>query len=373
MSLVSVKKVESYDAELLRSAVEQHFNTLGLDEKINADMKVVIKPNLLSARKPEAVATTHPAVISAIVDKLHSLGVTNITVADSPGGPHVAANLVSVYSACGYKALEDKVALNYSTEWREVKTKEGMGVSSFNIIEPICGADYIINVAKLKTHSLTGMSAGVKNLFGCIPGLQKPEMHYRFPDIKGFSDMLVDLCETVAPNVTFIDAIVAMEGEGPNMGTPKQCGYLLASEDIYAQDIVASKIVGISYTRVEMLRRAEERGLVDPENINTVGDDYDNMEFELPETDEENYLSGIPSFMRGTVGFFAKRFLKPVPRVVKSKCVGCGKCAESCPQHIIEIINRKANIKNKSKCISCFCCQEMCPAHSITVKRRLKQ
>lgn len=373
MSLVSVKKVESYDAEKLRFAIEEHFSILGLDKKIKADMKVVIKPNLLSARKPEAVATTHPAVIAAIADKLHALGVSNIMVADSPGGPHVVPNLSSVYSMCGYKTIEDKVTLNYSTEWHEIKTKEGIGVSSFNIIDPICDADYIINVAKLKTHSLTGMSAGIKNLFGCIPGLQKPEMHYRFPDIKGFSDMLVDLCETVAPNVTFIDAVVAMEGEGPNMGTPKQCGYLLASEDIYAQDIVASEIVGIDYTRVEMLRRAEERGLVDPKHIKTVGDGYENMGFELPQTDEENYLSGIPSFMRGTVGVFAKRFLKPVPRVIKSKCVGCGKCAESCPQHIIEIIKRKARIKNKSECISCFCCQEMCPAHSITVKRRLKQ
>ena len=373
MSLVSVKKVESYDAELLRSAVEQHFKVLGLNEKINADMKVVIKPNLLSARKPECMATTHPEVVLAIVDKLHSIGVSKIMIADSPGGPHVSAALSAVYSACGYKTIEDKVELNYSTEWREIKTKEGAVVSSFNIIEPICVADYIINVAKLKTHSLTGMSAGIKNLFGCIPGLQKPEMHYHFPNIKGFSDMLVDLCETVAPNVTFIDAIIGMEGEGPNMGTPKQCGYLLASEDIYAQDIVASKLIGIDYSRVEMLKRAIERGLVDPENIDTVGDAYCNMNFELPKTDEENYLNCLPSFMRGITGFLAKHFIKPVPSIVKNKCVGCGKCAESCPQHIIEVINKKAHIKKRSKCISCFCCQEMCPAHSITVKRRLKQ
>jgi len=373
MSIVSVKKVNDYNEELLYDAVEEHFSVLGLNDKINAGMKVVIKPNLLSARKPEAVATTHPAVVLAIAKKLRSLGVSDIVVADSPGGPHVAAALSTVYSACGYKAIGDHVDLNYSVEWNEVKTQEGLYVQSFNIIEPICNADYIINVAKLKTHALTGMSGGVKNLFGCIPGLQKPEMHYRFPEIKGFSNMLVDLCETVAPDVTFIDAVVAMEGEGPNMGTPKQCGYFLASEDIYAQDIVASRIIGVEYNRIEMLRCAKERGLVDIDNISVVGDECENMAFVLPKSDEENYLSCVPSFMRGTLGFFAKRLIKPVPYVVKNKCIGCGKCAESCPQHIIEIQNKKAHIKNKGKCISCFCCQEMCPAHSITVKRRLKR
>jgi len=373
MSIVSVIKVDRYDTALLERAVDEHFDRLGLSGEIKPDMKVLIKPNLLSARKPECVATTHPEVVLAIIKKLRSLGVASVTVADSPCGPYLSANLSSVYSACGYKRLEEYAALNHSTGSGKVRNEAGRVVKEFDIIDPIREADYIINVAKLKTHSLTGMSGGIKNMFGAIPGLVKPEMHYHFPTIGGFSEMLLDLCETLRPNVTFIDAVIGMEGEGPNMGTPKDCGYFLASRDVYAQDEVAAGIIGIPADKVEMIRIAKERGLFDPGETVLVGDNIECMNFSLPQTDDDSYLSGIPSFMRGPVGFFAKRFLKPVPAVSKKSCVGCGKCAESCPQHIIEIKNRKAVIIKKSDCISCFCCQEMCPAHSITVKRRLRR
>jgi uncharacterized protein (DUF362 family) len=84
-----------------------------------------------------------------------------------------------------------------------------------------------VDVAKLKTHAMTGLSGAVKNMFGAIPGLLKPEMHCRFPQKEDFSAMLVDLCEAVRPSVCFVDAIVGMEGNGPSGGTPRFVGRLL--------------------------------------------------------------------------------------------------------------------------------------------------
>ena len=52
-----------------------------------------------------------------------------------------------------------------------------------------------------------------------------------------------------------------------------------------------------------------------------------------------------------------------------NRCIGCGRCAESCPMHLIHIENRKAVMTSKG-CISCFCCQEMCPAHAIEARRK---
>ena len=79
-------------------------------------------------------------------------------------------------------------------------------------------------------------------------------------------------------------------------------------------------------------------------------------------------------FLPGTFGKlfakFAAKVLKSYPQVDTNICVGCGKCAESCPAHIIEIKNRKAVFKKKG-CISCFCCQEMCPVKAISVKKAL--
>ena len=60
----------------------------------------------------------------------------------------------------------------------------------------------------------------------------------------------------------------------------------------------------------------------------------------------------------------------PKPVIRKKDCIGCGKCAESCPQKTIDIQSKKAHIDYK-KCIKCFCCHEMCPVKAIDIKRNL--
>ena len=52
----------------------------------------------------------------------------------------------------------------------------------------------------------------------------------------------------------------------------------------------------------------------------------------------------------------------------KGKCIGCGKCAESCPAHTIQILERKAVIAYPN-CIRCFCCHEMCPKQAVDIRR----
>lgn len=369
---VSVQRTESYAENAVQQAVNAHFAALELNRSLKPGMKVLIKPNLLSAKKPQQAATTHPMLVRCIIRALRSLGITDITVADSPGGPFVAANLKAVYAACGYRSLEPEAVLNMNTEWREVETASGFVTRRFHLIEPVCRADFIINAAKLKTHSLTGLSGGIKNLFGCIPGLQKPEFHYRFPEIEGFSGMLLELAQTVRPDVTFVDAVTAMEGDGPNMGTPREFGYTFASRNVFLQDFVLARTIGMDPGRVTMLRLAEERGLCKPASIRLVGDEPKPERFLLPQSITNDYLSGIPRFMRGPVGVAAKTLLRPVPHILTERCIGCGRCAESCPQGIIQLRESRARIQNRSACISCFCCQEMCPAHAIAVRRRLK-
>ena len=72
---------------------------------------------------------------------------------------------------------------------------------------------------------MTGYSGGIKNMFGTIPGLEKPQLHYRWPDIDDFSRMLLEVAQTVNPQLTVIDAIDAMEGNGPTGGTVRPVSY----------------------------------------------------------------------------------------------------------------------------------------------------
>lgn len=370
MSKVSVLKTGDYGEGTLAKAVARHFEELGVEKDLHPGMKVTIKPNLLTARRPGQAVTTHPSIIMAVISWLKSRGIEDITIADSPSGPYMTANLRTVYSVSGLGALEGVTKLNYDTGYKEISCPEGFKNKSFHIINPLADADYIINIAKLKTHTLTVLSAGIKNLFGSIPGLEKPEMHYKNPKPDDFASMLLEVACTVKPNITLIDAVEAMEGNGPNSGDKRFLGLTLASRDLFAQDYVAAGLMGIDRKSVLMLELAEKKGLFSPKDIEIVGDSVEAPEkpFRLP--DSSRTMAGLPSFMRGPTSRIAAILFKPVPKLTVQKCVGCGKCAETCPPHIIKIVNGKASIP-KEGCISCFCCQEVCPAHAIEVKRRL--
>lgn len=366
---VSVTKCNSYDSDKLRDSVSRHFRLLGI--KIDKNKRVLIKPNLIAARPTEHAATTDPRLIRAVVELLLDMGVKDITIADSPGGTFTKKLLKDTYRVCGIRELEELgVRLNYNTDFSQVNSSDFRICSSFNIIDVVKNADIIINMAKLKTHGMMTYSGAVKNLFGVIPGLQKPQLHFRYPDRFNFAEMIVDLCETVKPYLSIIDGIVGMEGEGPTNGRPRKFGFLFASRNAYSLDLLASEMIGIKPEENPIIYKAIERGLC-PDSIdklNIVGrrlqkDDF--ADFRKPPSKSLTFSDKIPPP-------FNKLFIAivtPSPRVIKDRCIGCGKCAESCPAKIITFKDKKAVINKKSGCIKCYCCHEMCPVNAIRIKR----
>ena len=364
--------VEKYDETLIYEAICKSMDALDIVSDLRPDMKVVIKPNLIMAKGPEAPVTTHPLVIKAVARWLHEQGIHNITLAESSGGPYNAEYMKRIYKVCGMYLLKDEVTLNMDFSAQTVNCPKGFANHSFHIITPIVEADYIINICKMKTHAMTGYSGGIKNLFGTIPGLEKPQLHYRWPNIEDFSRMLVELAQTVNPQLTIIDAIDAMEGNGPTGGTSHPLHMLLAARDFYTQDYFATQLMHINPTDIVMIRQAMELGLVHPDDITLVGDEVPEglTAFKSPDALSIDFSTKLPGFLRKPFLFVASRLLKSYPQLKTDVCVGCGKCAESCPAHVITIKNKKAHFKKKG-CISCFCCQEMCPVKAITVKKAL--
>ena len=368
----TIYHVPEYKEELIYDAVCKAMDALSIAQDMRPDLKVVIKPNLVMAKGPEFPATTHPLVIKAVVRWLREHGVSHITLAESSGGLYNAEHMKNVYQVCGMKQLAPDVTLNMDFSAQTINCREGFANHSFHLITPILNADYIINICKLKTHAMTGYSGGIKNLFGTIPGLEKPQMHYRWPEIRDFSRMLLELAQTVNPQLTIIDAIDAMEGNGPTGGTSHPLHLLLVARDFYTQDYFAAGLMKLDPMEIEMIKQAVESGLAKPCEIELVGDPVpdDLTPFQVPDTRKLDFTGSLPDFMHKPFVFIATRLFKSYPQLDKNLCVGCGKCAESCPAHIIKIKNKKAIFKKKG-CISCFCCQEMCPMKAISVKKAL--
>lgn len=238
-----------------------------------------------------------------------------------------------------------------------------------SVLEPFLDADYIINLPKIKTHGMMGMSGAVKNVFGVVPGLMKPELHCRFPDKSDFADMLLDLCDFIRPNLSVMDAVYGMQGNGPTGGESRFVGAVLASENPYMSDLAAAEIMNIQQDEIFLLKNAIRRNL-SPQSLDQtdiLGDSIRQVrvpDFKRAKSSSVDFIDRAPRFLRPLL----TKLATPKPRIRKRDCIGCGKCAESCPQHIIEIRDRKALIRLRD-CISCFCCHEMCPEHVIDINR----
>ena len=183
--------------------------------------------------------------------------------------------------------------------------------------------------------------------------------------------MLLALCQTVKPGLTFVDAIVSMEGDGPSSGDLRATGLLLAADDPYQLDMVLSHVIGREPETIATIRNAVKRGLcpADYNQVPQIGSEPPVFrDFKMPKSRTVDFQSNIPKPLRGIAKPVIDRFFTPRPVINEKICIGCGKCAESCPPHTISVVNRKAVI-NRQNCIKCYCCHEMCPVHAISVKR----
>ena len=373
---VIVNACDSYDEAKLTEIFRQQMDTLGFDEAFFAGKKTVIKPNLVMKKEPEAAATTHPVVLSALLTVLAERNCKPL-IAESPGGLFNRQRLEGIYRVCGISAVAEKhnVPLNYDTDAVHVAYPDGKTVKMFHILRPIAQADILIDLCKLKSHSLTKMSAAVKNFFGTIPGVEKFEMHATFPDYKDFGSMICDLCEMYCKTKSVIaitDAVIGMEGNGPTAGDARKIGAMLMSRNPFASDIVGETLLGFAGT-VPIVREGVARGLA-PEDISGIelmGDDIAPLlltDFKEPETATNRAPSILTILSRGKIG----RFFMPRPFAMADKCRGCGECVASCPQHTIELTVKNgkkiAHIQHKD-CIRCYCCQELCPFEAIQVKK----
>ncbi len=366
---VYVDKCEDYDPKKIETILEKRFHEFHINEKIKAGMTVVIKPNLIMKATPDAATTTHPEVLAAVGRIVKKLG-AEVLIAESSGGLYTEQTIKMITKGCGIAevAERDGFKINLDTGYTAVELPHGKICRMLNVINPYVKADFVIDIAKLKTHCMTQFSGATKNLFGTVPGLMKPELHFRYPEINDFSSMLIDLAEYIKPDLCIIDGIDCMEGDGPTGGQKRHMGVLFTGLSPYNVDVAASTAIGIKPMSVRMLFEANSRGLCvqSVDELEIVGTPIKSIEakFKMPKTKNVDFGKFLPKFMQPLV----KKITTPKPKIQMKKCVGCGKCAESCPQHTIEIIDRKAHI-NYDNCIKCFCCHEMCPKHIIDVKR----
>jgi uncharacterized protein (DUF362 family)/NAD-dependent dihydropyrimidine dehydrogenase PreA subunit len=364
---VSITAVPTYGEEVILQAVRKLLEPLGgMPAFVQPGQNVLIKPSLLYGKPAAQAVTTHPDLVFAVIRLVQECGAMAI-VGDSPG----VGTTEAVAEKCGILETVKKTRASLATFVESVPVHNGLNTfHKLEIAREAVEADVIINLPKLKTHQMMGLTGGVKNMFGVIVGLRKVNLHFQAGEDKSlFATMLLQLAKRTAPALTIVDAVTAMEGNGPGSGTPVHLGVLAASASPLAVDTALIALLGINPDSVwtQKVARAQHLSGALPEELELFGPDLESLRPKSFKPAKETDIGfGLPAFLRKML----KKSLTALPQNDLSICITCGLCIRHCPTEAISLVRGHIHI-NYKRCIGCFCCQEICPVGAIKVRQGL--
>ena len=233
---------------------------------------VLIKVNFITTKTWDTGATTDPMVVEAIIERLKNLNV-KIYVVESDA---TITNADTAYKTTGMKEMAQRngvecLNLRHVKDRVKIKVPQGLTLSSVTVPR-IVTESAIISAAKLKTHTATKVTLGMKNMFGLLPDKFKGKYH-----MKGISKVIVDVNTVLKSSLTVIDGFVGMEGRGPSDGKPVKMDLIIAGKDPVATDATAARLMGFDPHEISHIRNAHEKGLGNIDDIDVLGEKLESV------------------------------------------------------------------------------------------------
>ena len=269
---VGLSKVAIVKGKRGHEPVFQALDLIDYKSAFSGWKKILIKVNFITTKTWDTGATTDPVVVEAIIQKLKELPV-EVFVVESDA---TMTNADKAFEVTGMREICERngvECLNLRHEKAKTKIDIPNGETLTRITVPqIVTESAIISAAKLKTHTATGVTLGMKNMFGLLPDKLKSKYHF-----KGISKVIVDINTVLKSALTVIDGFVGMEGRGPVGGTPVQMDLIVAGRDPVATDSTACRVMGIEPRQIKHICKAYEKGLGNIDDIELVGEKLENV------------------------------------------------------------------------------------------------
>ena len=244
----------------------------GMGRFVKAGHKVVIKPNMSFARKPELASNTHPLVVKEVLVMCKEAGAAKVRVLDhSLQDPEQALILSGIRDACN--SVESGIChhLMDASFYQDAVLPYAVEMRSNAFMKDVLEADVLIAVPVAKSHGGAGVSLSLKGQMGLI--WERKVMHGRY----SLDVSMVDLAQRIKPHLAVIDATRVLTTGGPSgPGKVITPGEIIASADPVAAD--ATAVASYEWygrvmqpRQVSHIRLAHDRGLgrMDIENLRT--------------------------------------------------------------------------------------------------------
>ncbi len=268
-----IAKVDSYKRDI-SSIIRRGLLELGITPREVMGKRILLKPNLVEFIAGAEHINTHPLVVRGAVEAFLGLGAARVVIGEGPG--HCRDTLyVLEGSGLAETLLEDRIPFVDLNNDRLTTRRNSGGLTRLKTLTlpaTLEQVDWIVSMAKMKTHHWAGVTLSMKNLFGVMPGIAygwpKNVLHQ-----EGIERSILDINTTVRPHFAIVDGIVGMEGDGPIMGKPKQAGVLVMGRSLPAVDATCCRIMGINPHKVQHLHVASKwLGPVDSNRIDQRGE-----------------------------------------------------------------------------------------------------
>ncbi len=373
MAIVALARCGTYSCDELTQVFEESLSHIGFPVERFRGARVAVKPNLLTIAREDQAVITHPEFFRAVVRLVKAQGGTPVLV-ESPA----IHSLERVIKKTGYAAVLEAETIEIAdpTMVQTLHYEDAKRFKHLDISKAYCEADMILGLPKFKTHGITAITGAVKNLFGTMPGLEKSKMHLRLPDHREFAAFLLDLYGALLqgfdppkPMLHIMDAILALEGEGPGQGgSPRRMNAVLAGEDALAVDWAATQLAGLDFQKVPTLVQGFQReiGVASPEAIQTAGAALTDLQVrDFVPAQGNSLFSNAFRWPLNTQTFKNLFVERPVP--IPETCTLCYQCQKICPAGAIGRARNKASVPlyDYDACIRCYCCLEICPEGAI--------
>ena len=299
-SVVSIVKIKN---DKIDYAVERAIDLLGGIKTITRGKnQIMLKPNLV-AESP--TYTTKPSVVQTLAKLMKSAG-KEVLIGEgsaAAGGFNFKDEITYrtkrqdildpmqnyIFDQLGYTDLAQSMKIPlinlHSGDLIDVAIANGLMFDKITLHRSLTEIDMLCSVPMMKTHVLATVTLGMKNLIGLYPGTVyysvRSWLHDRAAEKKspGVAFETLDMVRANKIGLTVIDGSMAMEGDGPTMGSLVKMDLIIAGTNPLATDMVAANIMGFNTNEIPTLVWAIKSGMrpTDVSEIEIRGERIENV------------------------------------------------------------------------------------------------